>query len=213
MDPMRIAYFVSGNGSTFQYLAERLKRERTDAVSALLLSSNKKALALDRAAKLGIPAEAVRERDFATTAEFTDALLAVLHTHKIGFICLAGYMKLVPKEVVNEYDGRIINVHPALLPAFGGQGMYGRRVHEAVIASQAKVSGATIHLVDCEYDRGPIVAQQALCIRPNDTAESLETRVHAMEVQLYYNTLLLFIQNRVKITDHRATILPPLPND
>jgi phosphoribosylglycinamide formyltransferase-1 len=140
-------------------------------------------------------------------------MLSILHAYRIDLVCLAGYMKMVPRKVVREFDGRIINVHPALLPDFGGEGMYGRRVHEAVIASQAKLSGATIHLVNEEYDRGPIVAQQVVFVNPGDTPESLEQRVHRIEVQLYYNTLLLFIQKRIQISSQRVTILPPIPND
>jgi formyltetrahydrofolate-dependent phosphoribosylglycinamide formyltransferase len=214
MEPVRIAFFVSGNGTTFQYLAERLKSERMDAVPALLLSSSEHARALERAAQLHVPSVVLRRRDHDSDDKFTAAMLSILRAHRINFACLAGYMKLVPSEVVKEFNGRMINLHPALLPAFGGEGMYGRHVHEAVIASQAKLSGATIHLVNDEYDRGPIVAQQAVYVCTDDTAESLEQRVHRIEVQLYYSTLLLFVQKRIQISNQRVTILPPpIPND
>jgi formyltetrahydrofolate-dependent phosphoribosylglycinamide formyltransferase len=214
MEPVRIAFFVSGNGTTFQYLAERLKSERMDAVPALLLSSSEHACALERAAQLHVPSVVLRRRDHDSDDKFTAAMLSILRAHRINFACLAGYMKLVPSEVVKEFNGRMINLHPALLPAFGGEGMYGRHVHEAVIASQAKLSGATIHLVNDEYDRGPIVAQQAVYVCTDDTAESLEQRVHRIEVQLYYSTLLLFVQKRIQISNQRVTILPPpIPND
>ncbi|RQV98380.1 phosphoribosylglycinamide formyltransferase [bacterium] len=210
---MRIAYFASGNGTTFQYLAERLSREQENAVSALLVSSAKKAYALERAKQLGIGSVILQRREFHSDSEFAEAMLSALKVHEIDFICLAGYMKLVPQKVVKSYRNRILNVHPALLPAFGGAGMYGRRVHEAVIASGARVSGATVHLVNEEYDRGLIAAQQAVHVSSNDTAELLEARIQRIEKQLYYNTLLLFIQNRVEIHDNRIHYLPPIPND
>ena len=169
MAHMRIAYFVSGNGSTFQYLAERLVRENADAESALLLCSSKKAHALERAKNLDIETEIIRQRDFDSDEAFAEMMLSTLRKHKIDFICLAGYMKLVPAPIVKAYHNRILNVHPALLPMFGGEGMYGRRVHEAVLAAGVKISGASIHLVNEEYDRGPIVAQQAVHVSTDDT--------------------------------------------
>lgn len=213
MAPLRIAYFASGNGSTFQYLAERLVREYANAESVLLLSSSRKAYALERAKQLNIESVVLRRRDFDSEPGLADAMLSLLKEHRIDLICLAGYMKLVPNDVVKRYSNRMLNVHPALLPAFGGEGMYGRRVHEAVIAAGAHISGATIHLVNEEYDRGLIVAQQIVHVNAADTAEDLEARVHAIETQLYYNTLLLFIQNRVRIHDNKVTFLPPIPND
>ena len=151
---MRIAYFVSGNGSTFQYLAERLVRENVGVESALVLCSNKKVYALERAKNLNIESVILRQRDLDSDETFAEKMLSTLREYKIDFICLAGYMKLVPASVVRAFNNRILNVHPALLPMFGGEGMYGRRVHEAVLAAGVKISGASIHLVNEEYDRG-----------------------------------------------------------
>jgi phosphoribosylglycinamide formyltransferase-1 len=208
MNSFRIAFFASGNGSTFQFLAERLQHDETPAEPALLISSSRQALALQRAGALKIPSVTIRDKDFGTEAEFAKALLAELDAKHVDFICLAGYMKLVPREIVRAYSNRMLNVHPALLPAFGGKGMYGIHVHEAVIASGAKLSGATIHLVDEEYDRGPIVAQEAVCVMPDDTPETLAARVHTREVHLYYNTIRLFAQRRVRIHKNHITFLP-----
>ncbi|MCB1059244.1 MAG: phosphoribosylglycinamide formyltransferase [Calditrichaeota bacterium] len=204
---MRIAFFVSGNGSTFEHLVRAMRMEQMPAAPALLLCSSKKAVALDRAKNLEIESRVVRRRDFLDTSEHADALLNVLRESKIDAICLCGYMELVPPQVVTEFRHRIINIHPALLPAFGGQGMFGRHVHEAVIAYGAKITGATVHFVDEEYDHGPVLAQQALAVLPTDTPESLAVRVQEIEKSLYVGALRLFTKGRVKIDGRKVTIL------
>jgi folate-dependent phosphoribosylglycinamide formyltransferase PurN len=116
-------------------------------------------------------------------------LLDLLKKHRIDLVVLAGYLKRIPSKVIREYSGRMINIHPALLPAFGGEGMYGARVHEAVIASGARESGVTVHLVDDDYDRGPIVAQWRIPVEPSDTADKLAARVLNVEHVVYPRTV------------------------
>jgi phosphoribosylglycinamide formyltransferase-1 len=209
MSQLRIAFLASGNGSTFQYLAEKLRADQSEAQPVLLLSSSNKARALERARQLKIPSAVIRRRDYPSDEALAEAMEGELTAHDINFVCLVGYLKLIPQQIVKIYSGRMLNVHPALLPAFGGEGMYGRRVHEAVIASRARLSGATIHLVDEEYDRGSIIAQQSVYVSPDDTPETLAQRVHAMEIQLYYSTILLFAEDRIQLNNGRTTILPP----
>lgn len=175
--PSRLAVLASGRGSNLQAIIEHfdnLARERVAKV-ALVASNRADAPALIRAATASIDIASFDAGDDGTQ------LLELLKKFRIDLVVLAGYLKRIPPMVIREYAGRIINVHPALLPAFGGEGMYGARVHEAVIASGARESGVTVHLVDNEYDRGPIVAQWRVPVEEGDTADSLAARVLAVE--------------------------------
>jgi formyltetrahydrofolate-dependent phosphoribosylglycinamide formyltransferase len=180
---LRAAVFASGGGSNFQALLDHQRAESAWSV-VLLVCDRDDAGAIDRAAAASVPAVVIRtsRRDDAEVARET---LQTLARHRVDLILLAGYLKLVPRQVVAQYARRILNIHPALLPAFGGKGMYGRRVHEAVIESGAPESGATVHYVDDEYDRGPIVAQQRVPVLAGDTPEALAARVLAVEHELY----------------------------
>jgi phosphoribosylglycinamide formyltransferase/phosphoribosylglycinamide formyltransferase-1 len=157
---------------------ENVARERVASV-VLVASNRPDSPVLIRAATASI--------DIATfdAADDGSELLALLHKFRIDLVVLAGYLKRIQSKVIREYAGRIVNIHPALLPAFGGEGMYGSRVHEAVIASGAKESGATVHLVDDEYDRGPIVAQWRIPVENNDTPTTLAARVLNVEHIVY----------------------------
>ena len=183
---LHIAVFGSGKGSNFGAILEALKVGKiTGATIRLVLSNNSRAGILDIARVNDIPAVHVSERQFSDYGEFARGLLRILAEHGVNFIVLAGYMKKVPGEIVAAFRGRILNIHPALLPKFGGEGMYGMRVHEAVIAAGEKESGATVHRVEEEYDRGPIVAQRRVPVYPGDTPESLAARVLRIEHELY----------------------------
>lgn len=179
--PSRLAVLASGRGSNLQAIIEHfdnLARERIAKV-VLVASNRADSPALLRAATASI--------DIASfdAADNGSALLELLRKFRVDLVVLAGYLKRIPPAVVREYSGRIINIHPALLPAFGGEGMYGARVHEAVIASGAAESGVTVHLVDNEYDRGPIVAQWRVPVEKSDSAESLAARVLSVEHVVY----------------------------
>lgn len=174
---MRVAVLASGGGTNLQALLDRCRGDA--AASVVVVISNKPdAGALKRARLAGVST--------AVLADHTDAteLLGLLETHAVEFVVLAGYLKLIPSAVVDAYADRMINIHPALLPSFGGQGMYGRRVHEAVLASGATISGPTVHLVTAEYDRGPILAQWPVPVAPDDTPDTLAARILAVEHQL-----------------------------
>lgn len=168
---------ASGGGSNLQALIDHFNAtDSTVARVALVVSDRADAGALERAARAGIAATvvAVRGREADDVAR---ELLALFDTHRIGLVVLAGYLKLIPAAVVRRYAGRIVNVHPALLPAFGGPGMYGMRVHRAVIEAGATESGPTVHLVDEEYDRGAVLARWPVPVLPGDSPESLAARV------------------------------------
>jgi len=179
--PTRIAVLASGRGSNLQAIIEHfdnLARERLAKV-VLVASNRAESPALIRAATASI--------DIASfdAADDGSQLLELLRKFRIDLVVLAGYLKRIPPTVIREYSGRILNIHPALLPAFGGEGMYGARVHEAVIASGARESGVTVHLVDNEYDRGPIVAQWRIPVEQSDTPETLAAKVLAVEHVVY----------------------------
>jgi phosphoribosylglycinamide formyltransferase-1 len=179
--PSRLAVLASGRGSNLQAIIDHfdnLARERIAKV-VLVASNRADSPALLRAATASIDTASFNPNDDGSE------LLALLQKFRIDLVVLAGYLKRIPPMVIGEYAGRIINIHPALLPAFGGEGMYGARVHEAVIASGATETGVTVHLVDDEYDRGPILAQWRVRVDKSDTAESLAARVLNVEHVVY----------------------------
>ncbi len=176
--PMRVAVCVSGGGSNLEALLDAFASPDDAVDIALVLSDRASAGGLERARRREIPAEVLASPGDASE------WLRQLERHRIDLVVLAGYLKRVPPEVVARYRGRIINIHPALLPAFGGQGMYGRRVHAAVLASGDRESGCTVHLVDEEYDRGPILARMRVPVLPDDTVDTLAARVLAAEHEL-----------------------------
>ncbi len=181
--PTRIAVLASGGGSNLQAILDHLASDeggrRRSGEIALVASDHAGAGALDRARAHAIPAVAM-DREMRTTG-----LAALLAAHDIELVVLAGYLRFVPADVTRNFRGRMLNIHPALLPAFGGAGMYGHHVHEAVIGRGARVSGATVHFVDDEYDHGPIIAQWPVPVWPNDTPSSLAARVLDVEHVLY----------------------------
>ncbi len=179
--PVRVAVLVSGGGTNLQALLDAL-RESPLARVTHVISSRPEAGALGRARRSGVPATVLRDPDDAAE------LLAALGDAQL--VVLAGYLKLVPAAVVSRFRGRMINIHPALLPDFGGPGMYGRRVHAAVLASGAKESGATVHFADEEFDRGAIIAQEKVHVEPGDTPDKLAARVLEAEHRLLPRVVL-----------------------
>ncbi len=180
---MRVAVAVSGRGSNLDALLRALTG-RAPARVVLVLSNRAAAGGLATARSHAVPAEVLP--DPADGADW----LARLEQHRVDLLVLAGYLKLVPSAVIARYRHRIVNVHPALLPAFGGRGMYGRHVHEAVLASGARETGATVHLVDEEYDRGAVLARGRVPVRPGDTPERLAARVLEVEHRLLPSVVL-----------------------
>jgi|SRR6478672_4734567 formyltetrahydrofolate-dependent phosphoribosylglycinamide formyltransferase len=199
----RLAVLASGRGSNLRALHEYLSRSgrHTSAHLALVLSDHADAGALAYARSRDIPFAAI---DGGTLGG--ERLLAQLGSHRIDIVVLAGYMRLVPEVVVNAYRGRIVNVHPALLPAFGGRGMYGTRVHAAVIAAGSRVSGATVHFVDERYDHGAIIAQWPVPVLSGDTPSALAARVLRVEHALYPPAVVAVAQSRISLdANGRAT--------
>ncbi len=178
-EPVRVAVLASGGGSNLQALIDRFGGDAPPVRVELVVASRAGIGALERAERAGIAAMVVNPREHGDG--HAARLLAALEEHRIGLVVLAGYLSLVPGEVVERFRGRMLNIHPALLPAFGGRGMYGMRVHRAVIEAGVRVSGATVHRVDDRYDEGEIVAQWPVPVLPGDTPETLAARVLAVE--------------------------------
>ncbi len=192
--PVRIAVFLSGGGSGMQSLVDATRAGVLNARVVWVVSSKKKACGLERAAKEGIESFVFKPKRYTSTDEASNDLMDRLRERKIDYIVLAGYLQLLPDEVVKAYAGRITNVHPALLPKYGGKGMWGHHVHEAVLASGDKVSGCTVHLVDEIYDHGKILQQTSVPVLPDDTPDSLAARVLVEEHRLYPRVLQKLIR-------------------
>ncbi len=175
---LKIAVLVSGGGTNLQALLDSEARgENPNGKITLVVASKPGAYALERAAKAGVESCVVRRKDYADPADFDAALLEVLRSHEIDLVVLAGFLSVLGPSVVAAYPRRILNVHPALIPAFCGPGMYSLRPHQAALARGCKVTGATVHFVDEECDGGPILLQKAVDILPDDTPETLQKRV------------------------------------
>ncbi len=203
---MNLAVFASGRGSNFLAILSSIDSGLLPARVTLLLSNKTDAGAMETARSRGIPTLHLSQMMFDSEDAFADRMLAELAAHRVDMIALAGYLKRIPRRVVAAYRNRIVNIHPALLPAFGGPGMYGHHVHEAVLASGASTSGATVHLVDEEYDRGPILLQKAVPVLPGDTAETLAARVLTVEHEIFPLALKAFAEGRVRVEGKTARI-------
>jgi phosphoribosylglycinamide formyltransferase 1 len=203
---MRLAVLASGGGSNLQAILDAIASGDLRATPALVLSDREEAGALTRAARHGVPTKVLRPSDFAGPEAFGEALLHELVAHQVDLVALAGYMRHIPAGVVAAFRHRMLNIHPSLLPAFGGKGLYGRRVHEAVLAYGVRWTGATVHLVDEEYDTGPIVVQEPVPVLPDDTADSLAARVLHTEHRLYPAALRLFASGAVRVEGRKVVI-------
>ena len=181
--PLKAAVFASGGGTNFQALLDH-QRDETPWRIHLLIADRAGAGALARAEGGGVATRVIVTKD-RDPAEVSADTLRALEEHGIDVIFLAGYLKLIPGSVIQRYRGRILNIHPALLPSFGGQGMWGIHVHRAVLASGARVTGPTVHLVDEEYDQGAILAQWPVPVHASDTPETVAARVLEVEHRLY----------------------------
>jgi formyltetrahydrofolate-dependent phosphoribosylglycinamide formyltransferase len=201
----RIAVLASGGGSNLQALLDHFGTLGADAPGEIVVVASDKAdaLALERARRHGVEAVALDQ------AQRTAGLLTILGERAVTHVVLAGYLRLVPSDVARSYHGRMLNVHPALLPAFGGKGMYGHRVHEAVVASGARVTGATVHFVDEHYDQGPIIAQWPVPVFAGDTASTVAIRVLEVEHQLFPPIVAAVASGRVSLdAEGRVTGTP-----
>ena len=206
---MKIAVFVSGGGTNLQAIIDNTKDGiLKDIEISLVLSSSKTAYALERAADNGIKSAVVSKKDFDSIESWDDAVLAAVEDSGAELIVLAGYLSLMGPKVVAKYSNRIINIHPALIPSFCGAGMYGIRPHQAALAKGVKVSGATVHFVNENYDEGPILLQKAIDVLPNDTPETLQKRImQECEWKILPEAIRLIADGRVMIENTIARVI------
>lgn len=208
MADLRIAVFASGGGSNFQALVTATQTGTLTAEIGLCVSNRKRAGVLKRAENAEIPHVVLSPKAFDTSPTYTEAVLDTLQAHGVNFIALAGYLQQIPPELVAAFRHRMVNIHPALLPKFGGKGFYGKRVHAAVLEAGETTSGATVHMVDEAYDTGPIILQRKVPVLPTDTPETLAERVLRVEHQLYPEALQLFAEDRIEIQNSTLHIHP-----
>ncbi|MGI4789447.1 MAG: phosphoribosylglycinamide formyltransferase [Janthinobacterium lividum] len=209
---LRIAILLSGRhgrGSNMQAIAAACASGQIDGTVALVIGNYADSPALTRAAEMDIPTLSVSSRQ--DESIYAESLLSALNDAKVDLICLAGYMRKVPDSVVTAYKGRVMNIHAALLPAFGGKGMYGIHAHQAVLDYGAKVSGCTVHFVDENYDTGPVIWQSVVPVEEDDSAETLAARVLTAEHDAYPRAVALFAEGRLTLEGRRVRISEPLP--
>ena len=189
----KVALFASGSGSNVQNISEYFQSNPHVGIN-LVLSNNPNAYVLERAKKLGIPTHVFTRDTFYNTRE----VVKILEEAQTDFIVLAGFLWLVPQNLIHAFPNRIINIHPALLPKYGGKGMYGSKVHEAVILNGEKESGITIHYVNEHYDEGSVIFQASCTINPDDSPESLAEKVHQLEYEYYPKIIEQLVMQMVK---------------
>lgn len=192
MSKLILGILASGSGSNCRAIHKAITDGLCKAQIGVIISNHAEAGVLQYARENHIPAFHIASDQFSEISEFHTAVENCLSQHQVNLVVLAGYMKKIGKPILDIYQNRIINIHPALLPAFGGKGMYGHHVHQAVLDYGAKITGITIHFVDPEYDHGKIILQKAVEVMENDTVESLSTRVLKAEHETYYKAINLF---------------------
>ena len=200
---VNIAVLVSGGGTNLHAILDAQARgDIHNGRVSVVVSSNDKAYALERAKQAGVPSVVRRKKDYASGAEYCRALAQFLQEQDIGLIVLAGFMTVLDEEFCKNFENRIINVHPSLIPSFCGDGFYGLHVHEAALAKGVKVTGATVHFVNAITDGGPIIAQKAVAVEPDDTPEILQKRVMAQaEHILLPRAVSLFCEGKLSVSD------------
>lgn len=201
---LRLAVLISGGGTTLRNLLDRIKAGTLAAEIAVVISSNPRSPGLAMATAAGIATQVITTKELPTVADFSSAIFAACDAVNADFAICAGFLKRL--TIPTNYHARVVNIHPSLIPAFCGAGMYGQHVHEAVLAAGAKLSGCTVHFVDDEYDHGPIIAQRAVPVLAGDTPSALAARVFAQECELYPTVINWLAAGLVKIEHGRAVV-------
>ncbi len=203
---VHLAVVLSGSGTTLQNLLDRIERGELPARVVAVVSSVEGAFGLERARKAGVPAVTVERKRFEDRASFSAALAERLDTHEPDLVVFAGFIHRW--DVPASYEGKVMNVHPALIPAFSGKGYYYDRVHREALERGVKVSGCTVHFVDNDYDEGPIILQKVVPVEEGDTVESLRARVQEAEREAYPEAIRLFAEGRLERRGRRVRVLP-----
>lgn len=203
-DRINLAVLISGGGTTLQNLIDKIAAGDLKARIQVVISSNAKAFGLERAKNHNIPTAVIRRKDYADDDAFSNAIAAVLDSYRVDLVIMGGFLKFW--KIPPRYEGRVMNIHPALIPAFCGKDFYGHRVHEAVLAAGVKVSGCTVHFADNIYDHGPIIIQRTVPVLDDDTPDTLARRVFEQECIAYPEAIRLFAEGRLKIVGRRVLI-------
>lgn len=205
---LKIAVCVSGGGTNLQAIIDGIENQTiTNAEIKVVISNNKNAYALERAKQHGIEAVCISPKDYESRDAFNEGFLAKLDSYEVDLVVLAGFLVVIPPQMIKEYRNRIINIHPSLIPSFCGTGYYGLKVHEGALARGVKVTGATVHFVDEGTDTGPIILQKAVAVEEGDTPEILQRRVmEQAEWIIMPQAIDLIANGKVSVSDHKVTI-------
>jgi phosphoribosylglycinamide formyltransferase-1 len=204
VEPLPIAVLISGGGTTLRNLIEYQQSGCLDVDFRCVVSSKLSALGLEHARKANIPTEIISRKQFPAAEEHSQAMFRCLRNYGAKLVVMAGYLELL--LIPDDFQNRVINIHPSLIPAFSGKGFYGLRVHQAAIDYGVKISGCTVHFVDNEFDRGPIIAQLTCPVDEDDTPESLQARVFAKECELLPQVVQAVAEDRVEVNGRRVTV-------
>jgi phosphoribosylglycinamide formyltransferase-1 len=205
MAEIRFAVLLSGQGTSLQNLLDRIAAGQLAGQVVLVVSNRGDAFGLERARKAGIPTAVVDRKACASREEFSAAIFQAVRRAKADLVCMAGFLQLLP--IPPDFVDRVMNIHPALVPAFSGKGFHGSRVHQAVLEAGVKLTGCTVHFADNEYDHGPIILQRAVPVADDDTAEGLAARVFAAECEAYPEAIRLFAEGRLRVEGRRVRVL------
>lgn len=203
---IRLGVLLSGSGTTLQNLLDRCDDGRLDARVAVVVSSASNAFGLQRALRAGVPSYAVERKACASREEFSARILDHCRQAGVELVCMAGFLQLL--HISDDFLGRVMNIHPALIPAFSGKGYHGLHVHRSAVEMGVKVSGCTVHFADNEYDHGPIILQRPVPVLDDDTPEALGARVFAAECEAYPEAIRLFAEGRLHVEGRRVRVRP-----
>jgi phosphoribosylglycinamide formyltransferase-1 len=202
--PLSIAVLISGGGTTLRNLIHKIQADELAAEITLVVSSHPRAGGLEYARQADIPIQIASPREFPDTDAFGEAVFGPCREARVELVAMGGFLKLVP--IPPDFEGRVMNIHPSLIPAFCGQGFYGHRVHQAVLDYGAKVSGCTVHFVDNQYDHGPIILQRVVPVHDDDTPSTLAARVFEQECLAYPEALQMYAQGRLQLQGRRVIV-------
>jgi phosphoribosylglycinamide formyltransferase-1 len=205
--PLKLAVLISGGGTTLTNLVARINTGALHAQIPLVIASRPDCGGIQRAKDAGVPCEIVVRKDFASVQEFSDRIFSLCREAQVDLVVCGGFLALI--RIPTDFLGRIINIHPSLIPAFSGKGFHGHHVHEAVLKRGARISGCTVHFVDDEYDHGPIIVQKTVPVEDHDTADTLAARVFAAECEALPEAIQLFQSGVLVIDGSRVHRIPP----
>jgi formyltetrahydrofolate-dependent phosphoribosylglycinamide formyltransferase len=205
MSMIRLAVLISGGGTTLQNLLDHIRDGRLKAQIVLVLSSRADAFGLIRAEQAGVATAVVLPKEYASRTEFSQCIFDRCRKAQVDLVCLAGFLQLI--HIPDDFQGRVMNIHPSLIPAFCGKGYYGHRVHEAALAYGVKISGCTVHFADNVYDHGPIILQRTVPVLADDTPDTLAARVFEEECKAYPEAIRLFAEGKLLVEGRKARVI------